>query len=320
MGPDSAVLARLLQRHRPAPAVFDFAAIGDQQYGANGEAKWPALQAHINEAKVSFVVHTGDIKSGSTVCSDQMFANRLQAFNAFDMPMMLTPGDNEWTDCHRANNGSYNSIERLEFLRRTFYADNQSLGKQKMTLSQQSEDARYNRYVENSIWSMGNVLFATLHVIGSNNNLGRDAQNDAEFAERNAANFNWLKTIFSVARDGNFSGVVIVMQANPGWDGVPVRVSALEPGFRDSMFVLEDEAIVFRKPILVIMGDSHIFRMDNPMLSSKSGTVIENLMRLEVPGSDQVHWVRVKVDPASPQLFMFAKENVPANLVNHPQP
>ena len=37
----------------------------------------------------------------------------------FEDPLVYTPGDNEWTDCHRANNGAYNPLERLAFVRST---------------------------------------------------------------------------------------------------------------------------------------------------------------------------------------------------------
>jgi len=320
-GPSPDVLQRLLQRHQPVARAFEFAAIGDQQYGPEGERKWPALSTSLNRAaNISFIVHAGDIKSGDTVCSDELFQDRLQAFNAFEVPMIYTPGDNEWTDCHRANNGSYDSLERLDYLRRVFYKDNRSFGRQPMTVSQQSEDPNYRNYTENAIWSMGNVVFATLHVVGSNNNLGRNPANDREYRERNAANFNWLKTVFSVARDSGFAGVVIVTQANPGWSGSPVRVSALGTGFRDTFFDLEDEAVVFNRPVLVIMGDSHIFRIDKPMIGARSGQVLENVLRLEVPGSAYVHWVRVKVDPAKRGLLSFEPEDVVENYAPQQRP
>jgi len=303
-GPDATILSTLLNRHKPTAQRFEFAAIGDQHYGAAGIAKWPGLQASINRSTANqFVVHTGDIKSGSTVCDNALFMSRKRDFDLFEMPMMLTPGDNEWTDCHRANNGSFDSLERLEFLRRTFYPDNQSLGKRKITLSQQSEDRRYSKFVENSMWSHGNILFAMVHLVGSNDNLGRNAVNDEEWRERRDANFNWLKTIFSVARDNEFAGVVLVMQVNPGFDGPRVRVGQLETGLRDSFFVIEDEVITFRKPVLMIHGDSHQFHFDKPLLGTKSGNPIDNFTRLEVPGSGDVHWVRVSVDPSKTQIF-----------------
>lgn len=84
-GPDSTLLRTLLDRHKPTAQRFEFGAIGDQHYGAAGIAKWPALQSSINRAtSVQFVVHTGDIKSGSTRCDDAMFANRRDDFNKFE--------------------------------------------------------------------------------------------------------------------------------------------------------------------------------------------------------------------------------------------
>ncbi|MGH9722483.1 MAG: hypothetical protein ACRD8O_19915, partial [Bryobacteraceae bacterium] len=319
-GPDPAVLQRLLQRHRPEVRAFDFATIGDQQYGVEGETKWPALQASINQANVAFTMHVGDFKSGDTMCSNELFSDRLQAFNNFAAPLIYTPGDNEWTDCHRENNGSYDPLERLSLVRRMFFPSGQSLGRRRITLSQQSEDTRYSKYVENAMWAMGNVLFATVHIVGSNNNLGRNAENDREYDERNDANFNWLKTAFSVARDNDFAGVVIGTQTNPGWSGAPVRVAQLGRGFRDSFFVIEDEAIVFARPVLVVMGDSHIFRIDKPVIGARSGRVVENILRLEVPGSTYVHWVRVKVDPAKRGLFAFEPEDVAANVSPQSRP
>ena len=319
-GPDPAVLSRLLQRHHPQAGNFEFAAIGDQQYGADGIRLWPTLQNSINTSGVAFTVHVGDIKNGSTVCDNAMFANRLTAFNNFENPMMLTPGDNEWTDCHRENNGSFDSLERLSYLRSTFYRDNQSLGRRKMTVSRQSEDPRYTKYVENQMWSMGNVLFAMVHIVGSNNNFGRNAANDAEWKERSDANFNWIKTAFSVARDNEFAGVVLMMQNNPGWNGVPMRVSATEVGSRDTLFVIEDETIVFGKPVLMIMGDSHTFRIDKPILAARTGRPLENFTRLEVPGSSEVHWVRVRVDATRRQLFGFELEYIPENFAAHTRP
>lgn len=312
--PDPALLRTLLARHQPQPGpAFEFAAIGDQHYGPDGERRWPALQQSINQSGVTFVVHTGDIKSGSTVCSNEMFDNRAASFNAFTMPMILTPGDNEWTDCHRENNGSFDPLERLRHLRRTFYPDNRSLGQRKIALSQQSEDARYTTYIENSMWSSGNVLFATLHVVGSNNNLGRNAENDREYEERQRANANWVRMIFSVARDAEFAGVVLVMQANPGFDGPRVPVERLGTGFREIFSQLEDEAIVYDRPILLIHGDSHEFHVDKPLTGARSGRVIENVLRLEVPGSADIHWVRVRVDPSRLGLFAVSHEDVVPN-------
>jgi hypothetical protein len=246
-----------------------------------------------------------------------MFANRLESFNAFLRPMILTPGDNEWTDCHRANNGSYDALERLAYLRRIFYPNNQSLGREKLTLTQQIEDPRFPKFVENAMWSSGNILFATVHIIGSNNNLGRNTENDREYEERNLANLYWIKTAFSVARDNGFAGVVLVIQAN-----LNLGLPATNPdrgGFNDTIFVLEQEALAYGKPIMLVHGDSHIFGIDKTFRSARSNRVIENITRVEVFGSEDVHWTKVLVDPTSEDLFWYQPKTVSDNLVNHRQ-
>jgi len=116
-----------------------------------------------------------------------------------------------------------------------------------------------------------------------------------------------------VARDNAFAGVVLTIQANPGFAGSRVRVAQLEQGMRDFFFHLEDEIIVFGRPVLLIYGDSHQFRIGKPLLGARSGQVIDTFMGLEVPGSSDVHWVRVRVNPAKPGLFSFEHEDIPAH-------
>jgi hypothetical protein len=83
------------------------AVIGDTPYGDEQLASFPALVESINEdPKVRLAVHLGDIKSGSTRCDDSYFATIAEHFSDLRDPLVYTPGDNEWTDCHRPNNGS----------------------------------------------------------------------------------------------------------------------------------------------------------------------------------------------------------------------
>ncbi|MBM3767532.1 MAG: hypothetical protein FJW32_19245 [Acidobacteria bacterium] len=249
-----------------------------------------------------------------------MFANRLAAFSEFVMPLIYTPGDNEWTDCHTASAGSHNPLERLQYLRNLFFPNDRSLGQQTLLLSRQSEDARFTRYVENAMWSTGPILFATVHVVGSNNNLGRNAENDREHQERGVANASWLATAFRVARENAFAGVILAIHANPGWVGTPVRPASLGSGFREFYRQLEDEAIVFQRPVLILMGDTHIFRIDKPMVGTRSVRVLDNVTRAEVPGDVQAHWLRIKVDPARRGLFSFEHEDVPQNFSTQTRP
>jgi hypothetical protein len=134
---------------------FTFAAIGDVPYGPHEE--FSALVDKINTRSLAFTIHVGDIKSGSTVCSDETFLSVRQLFDRFDRALIYTPGDNEWTDCHRVNNGRYDPLERLEKIRQLFFASNESLGKQRLPLQTQSSQKSFTPFVENRRWSQGQV-------------------------------------------------------------------------------------------------------------------------------------------------------------------
>src|SRR6478752_4689914 len=91
----------------PAKPVT-YAVIGDTPYGTPQIENFPNDVAEINgDPSVSLVLHLGDIKNGSSKCTTEYFEQISKDFNGFEDPFVYTPGDNEWTDCHRANNGSY---------------------------------------------------------------------------------------------------------------------------------------------------------------------------------------------------------------------
>lgn len=99
-----------------SPGRFDFALIGDQQYDAESDAKFPRLMADIDRADADFVVHLGDFKAGVTMpCEDELYRSRRRLCDASRHPFVYTPGDNDWTDCHNAKAGGYVPEERLEY-------------------------------------------------------------------------------------------------------------------------------------------------------------------------------------------------------------
>src|SRR5918998_5987101 len=101
---------------------FTVALIGDTPYGPEQVAQFPDLRAAINaDSKVRMVLHAGDVKGGSKRCDDALFAERYALYEEFEDPFVLTPGDNEWTDCHRTAAGSHLPTERLAAMRAVFY-------------------------------------------------------------------------------------------------------------------------------------------------------------------------------------------------------
>ena len=279
--------------------TFQFVALGDLPYGEPEKIGVPyrALISSINELEPAFSIHIGDFKSGSTRCSNEEFQRQLEHFGMFETALFYTPGDNEWTDCHRTNNGAYDPLERLDTLRKMFYSGSGSLGKKPLAVEIQAIiNPTFSRYVENQRWVYQNVVFSTLHIVGSNNNFEvRDAKAIAEFMERDQANIDWIKSTFSMAQKSGAKALVFAMQADVFeiksiWDDFPTY-----SGFRTSIGdTLLPMAAKFNIPILLIHGDSHIFRFDQPFSLNKKP--ILNLTRLEVPGANNMMAVHVSVD------------------------
>jgi hypothetical protein len=236
---------------------------------------------------------------------------RFQLLQQFRHPLVYIFGDNEWTDCHRPAAGGYDPLERLAKLREIFTQGDRSLGQRTIELNRQSDKSQYSKFRENVYWTEGDVLFTGIHVVGSNNNLGRNTANDAEYVERNAANIVWLKEAFARAKAKRSLGLVIVIHGNP--DDFNIPANAQQNGFREFVNVLKSELKNYSKPVMLVHGDSHYFRIDKPLnIDEAPGTVITNFTRVETFGSPNVHWLRVTVNPRNPNLFEINQEIIPA--------
>jgi hypothetical protein len=214
--------------------------------------------------------------------------------------VIYTPGDNEWTDCHRASNGSYDPLDRLAFLRTLYFPAGWSLGRERLAVHSQAREG-HDKFVENLRWQHQGVLFVTVHVVGSNNNFEvRDAGAVTEFLERDRANVAWIKAAFTQAQQSRAQALVIAMHGDPlesksVWEDFPPH-----SGFRTSIGqTLLPLAAAAGIPVLLIHGDSHLFRFDQPFSLNRSP--IPNLSRLIVPGANDVRAVRVGVEPGSAQ-------------------
>lgn len=320
-----------------------FALIGDMPYGPAQDKQFVNVMKAIDAANLAFVVHVGDFQSDGMIwkqdsegfppCADATLQDRLGLAQKSKHPFIFTPGDNDWTDCHRAKPRAYEPLERLTKLREMFYPDDLSLGQTKLRLTRQSADPKYAKFRENVQWTYGNVLFATLHMVGSNNNLGRTAEMDKEYAERNAANIEWLRQAFAQAKKNGNRALMILAQANPQFEttwtpqvqtrymlgglGLASPTEKRTTGFDDFVAVLEKETLAFDGQVVYAHGDTHTYRVDKPLLGSKSGRIIDNATRVETFGAPDTHWVRVTIDPADPNVFRFQQEIIQENRVTH---
>ena len=101
-----------------ASPTFSFGLWGDLPYARSNDApKMQPLIDDMNAADIAFSIYDGDLKDGSSKCTDDVFTSSIAMFNGLRKPAIYVPGDNEWTDCHRLNNGGYDNLERLAYLR-----------------------------------------------------------------------------------------------------------------------------------------------------------------------------------------------------------
>jgi hypothetical protein len=348
-------------------AAVTLAVYGDAPYGIQPPAgpldltafqRTPAFVAAVNaDSAVDLVLHVGDIHSGSERCYATPAANPVggvsdqgifDLWKAFQDPVVYTPGDNEWADCTKKKENtpadSYydptqaghlpgDPLDNLALVRSIFFAHpGLTLGQHKrLVLSQGVLDPRYRSYVENVMWIQSGVVFVTINLPGSNNDLvpwyggwskPQNPRQLAESADRAAADQAWLDAAFKVAKLVRAKGVLIGAQAdmwdpaalpkNPndgldGYDGIVQQLAALS---RD-----------FAKPVLLVNGDSHVFGADKPLSQPfydatsttvgdvhRVGYTVDNFQRVTVEGSTNApaNWyLRLKVDPASTQVFSW---------------
>ncbi len=252
-------------------APYGFAVIGDLPYGAAEEARFPGFVDTLNAAPgVSLVAHLGDVKSGSTTCDDaRLGAVRAQLDRLRD-PLVYTPGDNEWADCHRPAAGSYQPLERLDAVRALFFPrPGRTLGGPLRVASQQDRG-----FPENVRWVRADVSFATLHVIGSNNDLvpwtgiGETTPTAPQVQEQwrrmDAAVAN-VRAAFAEARRHDRRAVVLMQQADMFDPTVADPQPAAYSAFRPLVQAILDEARRFRGPVYLFDGDSHVYRQDRPL-------------------------------------------------------
>ncbi|HEX3121777.1 MAG TPA: hypothetical protein VHQ21_00620 [Rhodanobacteraceae bacterium] len=301
------------------------------------------LTGSINaDTDVSLVVHVGDIHSGSMPCTSAGILPAIATadpgwnqkiyfqFQQFERPVVYTPGDNEWSDCHKSKQfGSGAPLKELASVRSLFFArPGHSLGLSDKTLLSQAKffdpshpgDAAY---VENVMWMDGKVAFATFNMPGGSNNdtapwsapFADPAAQAAEVAARTGANNRWLQSTFDVAQDNHARAIVIILQADM-WDPAAL-VSAGGSGLDQyTSFVQElaDLTVKFAEPVLLLNGDTHVYFEDQPLANPASNTgvihhtqPVPNLMRVVVQGSTTApsEWLRLTIDTRKQQPFSW---------------
>lgn len=286
--------------------VAHVAVLGDTPYGPEQTEQFPALVDDVNAHGFDWVLHAGDVKSGSTPCSDELLATSRALYDTFEAPFVLTPGDNEWTDCHREKAGQYLPTERLEHTRALFYPNPRGTigGRSMEVVPQSAEQPEHAQSVENVRFHAAGTTFATVHVVGSQNGEApwdelaegdHPAERMAEVRQRRAANLDWIDAAFDTAQERGDAAVAIMMQAEP---------VAGEPGYAAERALLLERAAAFDGPVLLLHGDEHQHEEE----AHYGG--VQNLTRVETFGDTATQWLSMTVDPSTEEVFSFRTHEV----------
>lgn len=336
-------------------AKSTLAVFGDSPYGNGGPTDTaqflasPAFIKSINDdTDVAAVLNVGDIHSGKEYCTEAYNLSIYKLWTSFKSPLVYTPGDNEWTDCHKKKQGGgeYNAttgmvnylvdasgnlidhaggdpVANLALVRSIFFAAPGKTIGGAMAVHSQARDFDINHpsdssYVENVWFEQSKVLVVTLNIPGGSNNdtdpwYGTPNMSSAqaqEVANRSAANLRWLDAAFKQASTSGDIAVVIQVQADM-WDidgaaAGAAHLSNYKP-FIDSM---ARNAQSFGKPVLLLNGDSHVYRSDNPLVQG-APCVIEPSPGAAAVACSSTNMPAASSNPADPYLNQPFGYNVP---------
>ncbi|MFK7965511.1 MAG: metallophosphoesterase family protein [Burkholderiaceae bacterium] len=272
------VLAVANDKADTASQSVRFALFADNPYSDKAEKQVAqALQRAAPGA--SFFIHVGDIKGGGERCDDGLLLRRLALLKDAPRPMLLTPGDNEWTDCHRIVAGNFDPLERLQWLRREVFAEQRSLGQPALSVQNQTAggllpsplavgDIDRLGLPENQQWQMGPCQFVSLSVTGSAHGF-RSGIDEQFIAAHARANQRWLSHALNLAIENERSVLVVVCHAEFG----PAKLSA-QDSQTDALnrmqpyawlrSALHQTVVQFPGTVLLLNGDTHVFALDQP--------------------------------------------------------
>ncbi len=252
-------------------APFDVGLVGDTGYTESQERSFLKVRTHMNGLPLAFSIHIGDIWAEGEACTEANYQHVRDVFDGFAHPLVYTPGDNEWADCPQGSSSSLNRVRRL------FFPADETLGQRRLIVTRQ-----YPTFVENARWTQGGVVFVTINEPGATGRGGSHRD----------TNIAWLDEAFDEAEATGAPGVVVAWQDNP-----------FEPSGGRLAKVLRARTISFGRPVVLVHGDTHNYRIDHPWSDAR------NFTRVEVHGdTSSAQWVRMTVDPGSPTVFGFDNE------------
>jgi hypothetical protein len=280
--------------------AFSFLAISDMPYTAQEDYTLrqrtrPAIEA----SEFPFVIFMGDFKNAKLPCTAALMTRRRdQILGLHSGRVFYTPGDNDWTDCDRRQiRQRFSELNRLDLLRRLFF-------NKPMELPPEWSYARQSLFPENMRWVYKNVLFATVHLVSTNNGRDEILLDDTRLAltltdARDRANLIWLDSAFAEAARIGATAIVIATQADvtrhkyqtPCTTEVRQKCNA----FAAISLRLRYLSAKYAKPVLLMHGDTNPYCLDKGF----GGIAAPNLWRFNSTGDyGLIDAAVITVDPS----------------------
>lgn len=275
--------------------AFQFGVIGHAFKTTADEAGLKQAIVKGNAADLAFIVANG-IKASAEPCSDKLYQQRKDLFAASEIALIVSLTASDWTECKNSN-GKTTAIERLNRVRELFFADEFSLGNNKIPLARLSTTKTFRNYAENARWELNGILFATINLPLGNNHYRVEAGRNNEFEDRLVANKAWLRRILTIAKQKNLRAIVLFCDANPLAQPTATRAGRHD-GFAEMRLAITAAANKFSGKLLLIDAQ--------PLVKTKADAKAReiswhgNLGHLSVASGA----LAVKVLPSHPELFV----------------
>lgn len=246
--------------------LITFSAMGDTPYSVSEARKLKHQLANLNPHS-SFVVHLGDIKTGITPCSERWYQQVALILGQSPIRLFIIPGDNEWNDCADPDQ-AWNLWTRY-FL----HFDSK--------WSNPLQVVRDNRHPENFAFLSEGVLFVGINLVG-----GRVLDPNL-WAQRDQENIQWIEAQLN---NNNQPITHLVLFGH--------ALSFRRHGPFFTMF--NRIAQSFKKPVLFLHGDGHIWKKDYPFEA-------KNILRVEVEQGGRANPLTVTITNDLHKPFLFKR-------------
>lgn len=254
---------------QPAPInSVVFTVIGDVPYGnTQREGLLTMIKKHNSITSSEFVVHVGDIKPGVDPCEENIYLDVSSILKTFKVPTFMLLGDNEYNDCADPN-------QALIYWKQYFLKFNENWDF--------SQKIKYQpERPENFSWVQEKILFIGLNIVGSK------VHDEVEWTNRLTDDANFVTSQVELHKN-DIKTVIIFAHANMV-EGGSVKFEPFTIPFRAT-------AAAFKKPILFIQGDGHVWFKNNPWPE-------QNITRVQIEGGATAVQVTIDVNNAIPFTF-----------------